>query len=251
MDIVGSVRFIKDKLRPNRYRLDEFLISGGEKRPFALIFPGGGYAEVCSFAEGTPYAKALNKNGYSAFVLYYSVRGKAKFPAPVEDAARALRYIIDNADRLNVDVNNYTVWGSSAGGHLAGFFSSASGCEKYGLPKPKATVLCYPVVTMGEYAHKGSRKYLIGENASDELVKMTSVERLVDKNYPPTFVWYSAADKTVDPENSKMLIKALADNGVSHKSMEFGTVSHGMGLGVGTECEPWFGEALDFWRKSC
>lgn len=104
---------------------------------------------------------------------------------------------------------------------------------------------------MGELTHEGSRKNFLGNNPSDEMIRKTCVENLVDKSYPPTFVWYSTADETVNPENSRMLIQALADNGVKHKCMEFKTVPHGAGLGIGSECEPWFNEAVHFWLDSC
>ncbi|MBQ9227940.1 MAG: hypothetical protein IJ168_03825 [Eubacterium sp.] len=72
---------------------------------------------------------------------------------------------------------------------------------------------------------------------------------MVDKDFPPTFVWYSTADKTATPENSIMLLKALEHNKIPYQSMEFHTVPHGIGLGLGSECEPWFDEAIKFWRK--
>lgn len=242
---------VRDFWMPNKYNLDEFPILEGEKKPFALILPGGGYKMVCSFVEGLPYAKALNKKGYAAFVLKYRTSNKAKFPAPIEDVSTALKYIIANADSLNVDINNYSVWSSSAGGHLAGCFSTGEiGYKKYNLPKPTATILAYPVVTMGNLTHSDSRKYFLGNEPSSELIQKTSVENLVDDNYPSTYVWYSLEDKIVNPKNSKILINAFEENDIYHKSHEFKTGAHGIGLGIGTECEPWFNEAVEFWRSA-
>lgn len=250
MNIKQVLRVVKDFFNPNRYELDAFLIRGGEKKPFALILPGGGYEAVCTENEGIPYAEELNKLGYSAFVLSYRVRKKAKFPAPLDDAARAVRYITENAENLGVRVNGYSVWGSSAGGHLAGAFASKTiGYKKYGLPKPAAVILAYPVVTMGEFTHEGSKVNLIGRNATQEMIDKTSVEKLVDGDYPAVYVWYSDADKTVDPKNSIMLSDALKRNGVRHICREYNTPEHGIGLGKGSECEPWFAEAVRFWEE--
>lgn len=105
------IQQIKDNHRPNKYHLDKFLLLKGAKKPFALILPGGGYENVCSFCEGLPYAKALNRKGIAAFVVYYRTAEKALCPAPLEDTAFALKYIIDHADRLNVDIKNYSVLG--------------------------------------------------------------------------------------------------------------------------------------------
>ena len=65
------------------------------KYPAIIICPGGGYSMICSFVEGLPYAKRLNEQGYSAFVLYYRCRKKARYPAPMEDLARALGDILN------------------------------------------------------------------------------------------------------------------------------------------------------------
>lgn len=238
---------IKDYWSPNRYHLDEYLVKSNEKKPFALILPGGGYQMICSFVEGLPIAKKLNRCGYNAFVLRYRTRKKAKYPAPLEDAVMAMRYIIANADKLNVDINNYSVWGFSAGGHLAGLYSAYY--KKYNLPKPSATILSYPVITMGKLTHQGSKNNLIGKNACDEMINKTSIEKLVSKDFPNTYIWYSLEDRTVDPENSKMLIRALNANKVKNKFSEFKTGNHGCGLGIGTQCEPWFNESIKFWEE--
>lgn len=88
----------------NEYRLDtRFVLNDGQTHPFALLVPGGGYSFVCSFIEGTPVARKLNENGISAFILYYHVKDKARYPMPQKDAARAVREILADADRYHVD----------------------------------------------------------------------------------------------------------------------------------------------------
>lgn len=111
-----------DFWRPNRRGLKKYLLRDGKTHPFAVICPGGGYSMVCNFLEGEPYAKKLNAMGYHAIVVYYRVKQKARFPAPQEDLAWAIREILDHAETWNLDTENYSVWGSSAGGHLAASF---------------------------------------------------------------------------------------------------------------------------------
>lgn len=238
-----------DFWRRKIYALKEFVLRDGKKHPFAVICPGGGYSMVCSFLEGAPYARRLNALGYSAFVLYYRCKKRARYPAPMEDLTRALRDILNRADALNLETEGYSVWGSSAGGHLAASFGTdAMGYSQRGLPKPGALILCYPVITMGESTHMGSRKTLLGRNPDEALVQLTSVEKQVTGNYPPTFVWCGDADRTVDPENSRMLCRALDQNSVPHKFAEYPGVDHGVGLGEGLACEGWFDEAVSFWE---
>lgn len=232
-----------DFWRPNRYGLEKYLLNDGRPHPFAVICPGGGYGMVCSFLEGLPYAKALNALGYHAFVVYYRVRGKARYPAPQEDLERAVREIFAHADEWMLDTNGYSLWGSSAGGHLAASFCT----ENRPVPRPAALVLCYPVVTMGKLTHRGSRESLLGKSPAPELISRLSVEARVTPDFPPTFVWCGTADRTVDPANSRMLADALAANGVPHEFREYPGVDHGVGVGRGLACEGWLEKAVRFW----
>ena len=245
-----AIQAARDFWRINGYGLKEYVIRDGKRHPFALICPGGGYSMVCSFQEGLPYARKLNEKGYSAFVLYYHCKKKARHPGPLEDLARALRDILSREEELNLETEGYSVWGSSAGGHLAAAFGTeALGYARYGLPRPGALVLCYPVVTMGAKTHPGSRTNLLGENPTEEQIAQTSVERQITAAYPPAFVWCGEADRTVDPENSRMLAEALAEKGVPHRFIEYPGVDHGVGLGRGLACESWLEEAVAFWEQ--
>lgn len=240
---------IVDFWRFNRYGLTEYVIRDGKKHPFAIICPGGGYGMVCSFVEGMPYAKKLNEMGYSAFVVYYRIRKKAKFPAPQDDLAHAVKEILTRADELNLDTEGYSVWGSSAGGHLAASFGTdAMGYPQYNLPKPGALVLTYPVITMGEKTHVGSRENLLGKNADEDMICMTSVEQQITSAYPPTFLWCGDADKTVDPSNSYMMEAALKAQNIPCQLVEYPDVDHGVGLGTGLACEGWIDKAVEFWE---
>ena len=244
-----KLQAVVDFWRFNRYGLKEFVIRDGKNHPFAVICPGGGYGMVCSFIEGLPFAKKLNEMGYSAFVVYYRVKKKAKFPAPQEDLAQAIHDILARAEEWNLDTEGYSVWGSSAGGHLAASFGTESmGYQKYGLPKPGALVLTYPVVTMGSETHAGSRENLLGNDPTENMVHLTSVEQQVTANYPPTLLWCGDADKCVEPKNSFMLEAALKAANVPCQFLVYEGVDHGVGLGEGLICEGWIDKAVDFWE---
>lgn len=234
-----------DFCHPNRYGLKRYLLKDGAKHPFAVILPGGAYRMVCSFVEGMPFAKALNAKGYHAIVVYYRVNRKAQYPAPQEDLDMAIREIFANAEAWGLDTENWSLWGSSAGGHLAAGFCT----EPRGVPKPNALILTYPVITMGEKTHAVSRKMLLGEAPSEEMILRTSVERHIPKDYPPTYVWNGTADTSVDPENARMLERALCDAGVPCRHDEFEGIGHGVGLAEGTNAEPWFANAVSFWKE--
>lgn len=204
---------IKDMFfSPNGYRLDDrFVIRDGNKHPFAVLVPGGGYAMVSSFIEGVPIAKKLNEMGISAFIVYYRVRKKALFPAPVDDLAAAVKTIFSRAEEYCLDTNNYSIWGGSAGGHLAAAFGTEHiGYAKYHLPKPGALMLAYPVITMGrDKTHMGSHDNFLGKNATKEMESLTSVEQHITSAYPKTYIWCSDDDNVVDPDNTRDMVTAL------------------------------------------
>ncbi len=238
---------VYDYWRPNCKGIQKYLISDGRKHPAAIICPGGGYSMCCSFVEGMPFAKELNKRGYHAIVVYYRCKSKARFPAPMEDLAWAVREVIDHAEEWNLNMENYSLWGSSAGGHLAASFSVHY--AEYGLPKPGALILSYPVITMGKLTHPGSRENLLGKNPTQAQMDSASVELQVTENYPPTFLWYGDEDNLVPTENCRMLYAALQGKDVPCRLKHYPNTGHGVGLGRGKPCEGWFAEAVTLWEE--
>lgn len=245
MKISEIIERLHDFHRPNRYELRPYLINDGKKHPFAVICPGGGYSSVCSFVEGRPFAEELNKLGCHAFVVYYRTKDKARYPNPHLDLRRAILEIFAHSDTWNLDTDSWSIWGSSAGGHLVASYCT----ESRETPNPTAIVLVYPVITMGEYTHQGSKNNLLGKNASTDITEKLSAEKQIKPDYPPTFIWYGTADETVAPINSKMMVQALEKASVPHKAEEYEGIGHGAGLAKGTVAENWLKNAVTFWKS--
>lgn len=245
MRLSELLQYRYDRRRPNRYGLRPYLIRDGKKHPFAVICPGGAYHMVCSYVEGMPFARALNVRGYHAFVVYYRTDEKARYPHPQEDLQRAIKEILSRADEWRLETEGWSLWGSSAGGHLAASFCA----EEWGTPKPTALVLVYPVITMGEHTHRESRENLLGKDADPEMIERMSVEKRISAGYPATFLWNGDADTLVDPINSRMMEAALGRAGVPHLAEEYEGIEHGAGLAKGTCAEPWFDHAVSFWEE--
>ena len=231
--------------KPN-YQLIPYLLRDGNRHKVALILPGGGYHRIDSYAEGYPYAKKLNAMGYHAFVLYYRYDEDGSYPAPMEDVAKALRTLDGKKEKWKLDLEGYSLWGGSAGGHLAAIF--AADCEKYGSPAPGAVILAYPVITMGKGTHEGSRDHLLGKDPDGKLLENLSVEKRITSDYPPTYLWWGEADSIVDPVNSHLMRSALEENHVPHRAVSYPGVDHGVGIGQGLACEGWFEDAVKFWE---
>lgn len=249
----NTLQFVRDIFfTSNNMHVDaRFVIRDGMRHPLAVICPGGGYETVCSFIEGLPFARKLNEKGISALIVYYRVREKAHYPAPLEDLACAFNLILKRKDRYLLDTEGYSLWGSSAGGHLAGSFGlKEQGYGRFGLPKPGAVILTYPVISMRrELTHMGSHDNLLGPDASPELEAFASVDEQVDQTYPPTYIWCGEADQTVHPENTRRMARALEEKGVPFRLETFPGIDHGVGPGTGTAAEGWIDRAVDFWLE--
>lgn len=195
-------------------------------RPAILILPGGGYCFL-SYRESEPVAIDFYARGYNAFVLEYSVN--TPYPAPLEEGCMAVKYIRDQARNFDTDEKHVAAIGFSAGGHLAGLLATLKrGETQFADCKINAAVLSYPVVTMGEYTHEGSRKEITGGNTA--LFDKLSVEKRVDKNSAPVFIWHTAKDDCVLVQNSLMLAGAYAATGADFTLHVFEKGWHGLSL---------------------
>jgi acetyl esterase/lipase len=218
-----------------------------------VICPGGGYGGLAGH-EGKDYAEWLAEHGITAFVLKYRLgSGGYRHPRMLEDAARAVRTVRFRADEWKIDTTRVGIMGSSAGGHLAstllthfdaGDETAEDPIEKQS-SRPDLGILCYPVITFGEKTHQGSKRNLLGETPSDELVKLLSNELQVTKETPPTFLWHTAEDTGVLPDNSMLFALALQKNGIPYELHIYEKGRHGIGLANG---HPWTEQCLR-WLK--
>lgn len=223
-----------------------------------LVLPGGGYGSLARH-EGETYAKWLAQQGIAAYVLKYRLGSSGyRHPVMVEDAARAVRTVRAWARRDGRDPARIGIIGSSAGGHLAstllirndGGNPGALDLIERESSRPDLGVLCYPVITSGEHAHRGSFKNLLGDNPSPELLQQLSTELHVTKETPPTFLWHTVEDAAVPVENSLLFASALAKAGVPFELHVYEKGTHGMGLpGHGKPAPPWDVELLR-WLKA-
>lgn len=204
-----------------------------------IVCPGGGYSHLADH-EGRPVAEWLNTLGITAFVLKYRLGPRYHHPSPLLDAARAVRIVRARAAEWHLDANRIGILGFSAGGHVAstigthfdaGKADAADEIERVS-SRPDLMVLVYPVITMKEFTHAGSKKLLLGENPSPELMTLLSNDEQVTKDTPPAFLVHTADDAGVSVENSLRFAQAMRRAKVPVELHVYEHGPHGFGLGT-------------------
>lgn len=254
---------------PDKGEVKLFHFPVQERRPYMLICPGGAYARQWGIVEGLAIAVECNRLGYPAMVLYYRTRIAPPFdepllPKPMEDLKRAVQWITDNHERLNVEKDGYAVAGFSAGAHLAAEWGTEEfGWRRAGLGRPKALVLGYvPAAIAGYYeavrALHGDRNNpaaffmyrMAGYDPTPEDFLRYDILAHMEADYPPAFLVACEDDPTVPIRNTRLMDEKLAALGVAHETLIGKTGGHSFGVGVGTDVEGWMEKAVAFWQKA-
>lgn len=206
-----------------------------------LICPGGGYERLSYIYNGFQLAKWYNTHGINAFVLIYRLPHQQDLQvrqlAPLQDAQRAMKIIRSRAAEWSIDPARVGVMGTSAGGHLASLLgTSPADVSKINDPldsiscTPDYMILLSPVISMGKYAHAGSKRNFMGADTGRTMIEKYSTEFLVTAKTPPTFLVHAQNDSTVKVNNSLLFYNALIENRVSASIHIFPQGGHGIAL---------------------
>ncbi len=239
-----------------------------------IVCPGGGY-QFHSDRENEPIAMAYYTAGLQVFVLRYSIREHAVGDAPLIEAAMLVKHIREQAEAYQVDPNYVFITGFSAGGHCAAMAGTlwndpavreALGTDRgeapEGIQKPTATVLCYPVITGGPHAHRGSIDTLCGGPSEGTAgAERYSLELSVTADTAPAFIWHTFNDTAVPIQNTLLYINALAAAGVPFECHIYPDGPHGLALcnfetaptpgsaWINETCAGWIREAVRYVKE--
>ena len=258
MEVAGSL----PDSRLITYIQDYSDIMAIDKRPLVLLCPGGGYGRT-SDREAESMALQFLAMGYHAAVLRYSC-APAQYPTALMELASSIVLIRRHAEEWHIDADKIVVQGCSAGGHLAAslgmfwdedFLAEGIGlsASEHELLRPNGMILCYPVITSGEFAHRGSFENLLGEREA-ELGEKMSLEKQVSEKTPKAFIWHTFADQSVPVENSLLLVSAMRKAGIPTEFHMYPKGQHGLALAnhltetadgraLQEECTSWVGLA--------
>jgi acetyl esterase/lipase len=230
-----------------------------------IIAPGGGYTGLAADLEGREVADWFAVRGITAFVLRYRLGAKYVYPIPLEDAQRAVRYVRANAAQYGIDPQKIGIMGFSAGGHLAAMESvsaetadaSASDVIDRASSKPDFVVLGYPWLnamvpnTTGLSTYCSTKQWVRGvsKERCREFETKYSPVRFVTSATPPTFIYGTADEKTVDVQAEIDYFAALRAAKVPAEFHCFAHGAHGSGLGSGDPALDLWPTLLDAWLR--
>ena len=227
------------------------------QRPLVLVVPGGGYTHV-SPRESDPVALQFAAAGYHTAVLHYAVGESARDALPMRQLAQAIGLVRQHAAGWHILPEKIAVCGFSAGGHLALSGAVLDIPGERAQPRPDAVILGYPVITAGQYAHRGSFVQLAG-SADPAAQQAFGLEDKITPQTPPVFVWATMEDATVPVENTLMLVSALHRAGVPCEAHLFEKGVHGTSISTAEVDQPsrhrhhwvelaveWLGDTFDW-----
>jgi acetyl esterase/lipase len=230
-----------------------------------VIAPGGAYHELAADLEGREVADWFAARGITAFVLRYRLGAKYPYPVPLGDAQRAVRWVRAHAAEYKIDAQRIGMMGFSAGGHLAAMesvsaetanASAADGVDRAS-SRPDFVVLGYPWLnamapnTQGLITYCSTKPQVAGVSAArcKELETRYSPVRFVTSATPPTFIYITSDDKTVDVQASIDYFEALRAAKVAVEFHSFAHGEHGSGLGSGDPALDLWPTLLDAWLR--
>ena len=195
-----------------------FFFRGNIGEKFAIVNAGGGFSYVAAMHDSFPHALELSKKGYNAFAIIYRPGAQTA----CEDLARAIAFIHEHAEELQVDVTDYSLWGGSAGARMAAWLGSY-GTETFGedvYPAPGAVIMQY-----------------------------TGLSEVMG-NEPPTYACVGTKDGIASYRTMENRIQQIQAQGTDAEIEIFEGLSHGFGLGEGTVAEGWLDTAVRFWERN-
>lgn len=203
---------------PSKEDTGLFFFRGNPGEKFAVVNAGGGFMYVGAMQDSFPHALELSKMGYNSFALIY------RPDDPYTDLAKAISFIYDHAEELQVNPEDYSLWGGSAGARMAATLGNGDALPYFGredIPQASAVIMQY-----------------------------TGYSTVSEKD-APTYVCVGTNDGIASWRGMQSRLQSLEALGIPTEFHSYEGLPHGFGIGTGTVAEGWIGDAAAFWEAQC
>ncbi len=235
----GGDRALKMHLVRPKQRSDQPL-------PVYIWIHGGGWRRGSKEA-GLARLIRMARLGFAGATIEYRLSGEATFPAQIEDCKCAVRFLRAHAGKYGLDPDHMAVGGSSAGGHLAALVGTSAGVESLegkggwsGVSsRVHAVVDFYGPTDLIRFAQTpGYERHAKEDSPEARLLGGPPLKMIraanqanpityVDADDPPFLIIHGSQDRTVPPNQSRLLHEALKKAGVSSQLHIIEGAGHG------------------------
>lgn len=217
--------------------------------PVAMMVHGGGWVAGDAGPAGRPdpVEAAMAAHGFFVASINYRLAPHYQWPAQIEDAKCAVRFLRSTARRLGIDPGRIGVWGGSAGGHLVsllGLAGPSAGFDRGPYPGVSSSVQAVvdewgPADLTGTdwgpaAAHVISQVFGEAPGQSSPALAAASPVTYIAANDPPFLIIQGAQDTTVPASQSQEFAAKLQAAGVSEKLVMVQNAGHGLRPSGGT-----------------
>jgi acetyl esterase/lipase len=254
LDIVKNVRY--GKVGDADLLLDVYRPKTMPKElmPAVVWIHGGAWAYG---DKENPLALFLAYYGYFVVSIDYRLVPMHKFPAPLEDAKCAVRWLRANATQMRVNPDRIGVWGASAGGHLAAMVGLTSDRREFdgngghatNSSRVQAVCAFFPPTQWEPFVDNDERQRQILFNflgasyaAKPDLYRQASPVTYVKKDAPPFLLVHGDADPEVPVSQSERLDAALRDVGAEVTFIRVKNANHSFQSANGSPIAPRYQE---------
>lgn len=207
----------------------------------------------------------LINEGYTVFSINHRATPRFKFPDPIEDAQRAVRYIRHNADKFKINPDKIGAIGGSSGGNIVLMIALLDGSGRTDDDDPinresakvQAVIARAPVTTFLNQSLYKNGVYL--GLRGKEIERVNSLEYRIAKKAspvahatpddPPVLLMHGDLDKTVPIIHSQMLVDSLNKYGVENELMVIKNAGHGPSFKGGLNVSEVEGKRIQWFKK--
>ena len=258
IDVISNIIYSQVTLRNANRPLKMTLLvpRTQETKPAIVYYPGGGFTSA-NHEKFIEMRMALAKAGFVVAAAEYRTVPD-RFPALINDAKAAVRYLRAHARQFGIDPQRIGVIGDSAGGYVAQMMGTTNGEKQFdtgdftevssdvqaavtiygisnlmnigeGYPEAIQEVHKSPAVTEALLIHGPAFANFAGKSILSDPQKALEASPIghIKQGMPPFLIMHGSADKLVSPIQSEQLYRALTEKGNQADYIEVEGAGHG------------------------